>query len=181
MGEFIWSISGIMIGENWSTGRETLYSVGGSWMNGYGALVEWYWQGKTEVLGDKLSQWHFVHHKSHKDWPGIEPGLATNRMRRGTAFRSSKSDVQIQSVHHREHNPSPLQTPTSKWGLGNQSLSSVKSQETHIYTARGKRREFMLRQLAHIVTAVLWTDNKNYQQNSMRHPGRKCGCLCVGI
>ena len=38
---------------NWSTGRETLYSVGGRWMNGYGALVEWYWQGKTEVLGEK--------------------------------------------------------------------------------------------------------------------------------
>jgi len=37
----------------WNTGRETLYSVGGRWMNGYGALVEWYWQGKTEVLGEK--------------------------------------------------------------------------------------------------------------------------------
>jgi len=22
-------------------------------MNGYGALVEWYWQGKAEVLGEK--------------------------------------------------------------------------------------------------------------------------------
>ena len=40
---------------NWSTGRETLYSVGGRWMNVYGALVEWYWQGKTEVLGKKKS------------------------------------------------------------------------------------------------------------------------------
>ena len=38
---------------NWCTGRETLYSVGGRWMNGYGALVELYWQGKTEVLGEK--------------------------------------------------------------------------------------------------------------------------------
>ena len=33
---------------NWSTGRKTLYSVGGRWMNGYGALVEWYWQGKLK-------------------------------------------------------------------------------------------------------------------------------------
>jgi hypothetical protein len=24
------------------TGRKTLYSVGGGWMNEYGALVEWY-------------------------------------------------------------------------------------------------------------------------------------------
>ena len=37
---------------NWSTGKKTLYSVGGRWMNGYGAMVEWYWQGKTEVLGE---------------------------------------------------------------------------------------------------------------------------------
>ena len=48
------SIGGtILTGENWSTGRKTLYSVGGRWMNGHGALVEWYWQGKTEVLGEK--------------------------------------------------------------------------------------------------------------------------------
>jgi hypothetical protein len=39
--------------ENRSTGRKTLYSVGGSWMNKYGALVEWYWHRKTEVLGEK--------------------------------------------------------------------------------------------------------------------------------
>jgi len=39
--------------ENWSTGRETLYSVGGRWMNEYGAIVEWYWQVKPEVLGEK--------------------------------------------------------------------------------------------------------------------------------
>ena len=38
---------------NWSTGRETLYSVGGRWMNEYGAVMEWYWQGKTEVLEDR--------------------------------------------------------------------------------------------------------------------------------
>jgi hypothetical protein len=46
-----------------------------------GAPVEWNWQGKTEELREKpknsgknLSQCHFVHLKSHMDWPGIEPG-----------------------------------------------------------------------------------------------------------
>ena len=31
-----------LTGENCSTGRETLYSVGGRWMNECGAMVEWY-------------------------------------------------------------------------------------------------------------------------------------------
>ena len=54
MNEWVWSNGGmILTGENWSTGRETLYNVVGRWMNGYGAMVEWYWQGKTEVLGQK--------------------------------------------------------------------------------------------------------------------------------
>ena len=49
-----WSNGGmILTGENSSTGGKTLYSVGGRWMNEYGAMVEWYWQGKTEVLGEK--------------------------------------------------------------------------------------------------------------------------------
>ena len=54
MNEWVWSIGEMVLtGENRSTERETLYSVGGRWMNGYGALVEWYWQRETEVLGEK--------------------------------------------------------------------------------------------------------------------------------
>jgi len=49
--EWVWSIGGMVLtGENWSTGRETLYSVGGRWMNVYGALMKWCWQGKPEAL-----------------------------------------------------------------------------------------------------------------------------------
>jgi hypothetical protein len=54
MNEWVWSYGGmILTGENWSTVRGTLYSVCGRWMNEYGAMVEWYWQGKTEVLLEK--------------------------------------------------------------------------------------------------------------------------------
>ena len=54
MDEWLWSNGEmIMTGEIWSTGREILYSVGRRWMDDYGAMVEWYWQGKPEVLGDK--------------------------------------------------------------------------------------------------------------------------------
>jgi hypothetical protein len=63
------------------------YSVGDRWMNDYGALVKWYWQGETEVLGEKPVPQHLVHHKSHKVrglqvgewdmvWPDISQGIS---------------------------------------------------------------------------------------------------------
>jgi hypothetical protein len=35
--------------------------------------MEWELAGETEVLGDKLAQYHFFHHKSHMTLPGLEP------------------------------------------------------------------------------------------------------------
>ena len=32
----------------WNAGRKSLYSVGVRYMNEYGELVEWYWQGKLK-------------------------------------------------------------------------------------------------------------------------------------
>ena len=38
---WVWSNGGMVLtGENWSAGRKTLYSVGGRWMDEYGAMVE---------------------------------------------------------------------------------------------------------------------------------------------
>jgi hypothetical protein len=37
-------------------------------------LVEWRMAVEAEVLGENLTHRHFVHHKSHMTWPGLEPG-----------------------------------------------------------------------------------------------------------
>jgi hypothetical protein len=59
-------------------------------------LVEWRLAGKTEVLGENLSQRHFVHHRSDLPDPGSNPGRrggkpATNRLSYGAAFGETGS------------------------------------------------------------------------------------------
>ena len=58
-----WVVDGWMSKEQWwngtdrgnlnCIGRKTFYSVGGSWMDQYGAMVELYWQGKLNCTGRK--------------------------------------------------------------------------------------------------------------------------------
>jgi hypothetical protein len=36
--------------------------------------VEWELAGENEVLGENLPQDHFIHHKPHMTWAGLEPG-----------------------------------------------------------------------------------------------------------
>jgi hypothetical protein len=54
-------------------------------------LVEWELTGETEVIGENLSQCHFLHHKSHIAGQGSNPvrrgeKLATNRLSCGKAY-----------------------------------------------------------------------------------------------
>jgi hypothetical protein len=50
-----------------------LYNVGDKWVKfGRGALLEWYWLGKSQIPEKDLSQYHYVYHKPHVEWPGIE-------------------------------------------------------------------------------------------------------------
>jgi len=42
-------------------------------MNQYGALFELCWQEKLKYLEKNLLLYHFIHNKSHMNWPGIEP------------------------------------------------------------------------------------------------------------
>jgi hypothetical protein len=55
--------------------------------------VEWELAWETEVLGENLPQWHFVHHKFHMKWLGSNLGRrggkpATNRLSYGAAFKT---------------------------------------------------------------------------------------------
>jgi hypothetical protein len=44
------------------------------WLWWWRICAEWRLAGETEVLGENLSQRHFVRHKSHLTRPGLEPG-----------------------------------------------------------------------------------------------------------
>jgi len=99
--EWVWSVGGMVLtGENWSTGRTTLYSVGGSWMNGCGALVEWYWPGKTEVLGEK----HYIAWVVG-EWMGMEHWW--NGTDRGKLKYWDRNLSQCHRVHHKCHTDWP--------------------------------------------------------------------------
>jgi hypothetical protein len=64
-------------------------------------------KGKPKYSGKNLSKCHLVHHKSHMDYPGSNPGLrdespATNRLSHGaiarlyiTLLSYSKSENQL--------------------------------------------------------------------------------------
>ena len=62
MDGWVWSNGGMMLTEeNWSTGREALYSVGGRWMNEYGEMVEWHMLQRVTFTALERTQLSSVH------------------------------------------------------------------------------------------------------------------------
>jgi hypothetical protein len=46
-----------------------LYSIGNGWINEYGEFVEWYWQGKTDLLRTRPSRCPSLHRNSQINRP----------------------------------------------------------------------------------------------------------------
>jgi len=94
MNEWVWSKGGmILTGESWSTGRKILYSVGGRWMNEYGAKVVTYWRGKSGILEKKVTMPESI-------YPAVS-----------FLHFPNKSPVCIFPVPRTWHRPHPCQSP----------------------------------------------------------------------
>jgi hypothetical protein len=60
----------------WYVGLQLAYCTTPEWwmMINMEQSVEWGLAGETEVLGENMPQCHFVNHKSHMTWIGLESG-----------------------------------------------------------------------------------------------------------
>jgi hypothetical protein len=58
--------------------------------------ISWYNSDSEELkyLSKNLSQCHFVHHKYHMDWLGIEPGRLPDGLSHDTAFIQSAASLE---------------------------------------------------------------------------------------
>ena len=110
MDEWVWSNGGmILTGGNWSTGRKTLYSVGGGWMNQYGAMVEWYYPVENWSTVEKSVPMPLC---PPPMWHGITRGsnhvircknLATDRLRQAANTQVTPHTHNLSLLYHKQH------------------------------------------------------------------------------
>jgi hypothetical protein len=74
------------LANNWST-----VSTLGDYEDGE-HLVEWWLAGETEVLGENLPYYYFVHLKSYMTGSGANPGTAVGSQRL-TAWATARSNL----------------------------------------------------------------------------------------
>jgi hypothetical protein len=84
---------------------EWICSIGGMVLKREsGALVEWYWQGKADALGEKPALVPLRRHISHMDWTGTELALRgerpeTNHVSQGTDPQQYRPTSSPQTEH----------------------------------------------------------------------------------
>jgi hypothetical protein len=64
----------VRLESTWYCGHCLAYCTSPRWQMIVEQSVECELAGETEVLGENLPEFHFVHHKSHMTWTGLELG-----------------------------------------------------------------------------------------------------------
>ena len=88
-----------------------------TWVRSIGGMI--IDRAKPQYSEQKAARYHFVHHKSHTNWPGIESGPSkitglrpiARAMARQLKTQLTLHYINFQVVPHREQTPSRLKRP----------------------------------------------------------------------
>jgi hypothetical protein len=132
----------------------------------WSATMEWYWLGKTEKLGENLSQCQSVNHKSHMDWPAREPGSQRWKGRKVTAWVSEFFCFPL-SFHRVLH----THIPSAGWTTG---PLLAQFRESLVQSTRGsftnQEMETNIIMKLSRIWATCWTLPASHIQKSLQWP-----------